>query len=224
MKISRLKIRNFRNIKNVDVHLSTVVALIGENNSGKSNFLYALTLPFSSDDANMNKNLSWTDINTEAKDAYYQFILDHKDDIIAETVSFEDFMSVLPIVSVEVNFFPDEDELYFVKDLCYSADTDEGILYGLRYEYKATHPEEVLAHVRSVLISEQIDGESIENVKMNLLPTTMFTYSILIPQKGAKVAYDTLRQFKYTALTADRDNFSNAMRELALNPWLSCCR
>ena len=119
-------------------------------------------------------------------------------------------MSVLPIVSVEVNLFPDEDELYFVKDLCYSADTDEGILYGLRYEYKATHPEEVLAHVRSVLISEQIDGESIENVKMNLLPTTMFTYSILIPQKGAKVAYDTLRQFKYTALTADRDNFSNS--------------
>lgn len=119
-------------------------------------------------------------------------------------------MSVLPIVSVEVNLFPDEDELYFVKDLCYSADTDEGILYGLRYEYKATHPEEVLAHVRSVLISEQIDGESIENVKMNLLPTTMFTYSIFIPQKGAKVAYDTLRQFKYTALTADRDNFSNS--------------
>ena len=127
MKISRLKIRNFRNIRNIDVQLSNVVALIGENNSGKSNFLYALTLPFSSDDANMNKNLSWTDINTEAKTAYYQFILDHKDDIIAETVSFEDFMSVLPIVSVEANLFPDEDELYFVKDLCYSADTDEEI-------------------------------------------------------------------------------------------------
>lgn len=56
-------------------------------------------------------------------------------------------MSVLPIVSVEVDLFPDEDELYFVKDLCYSADTDKGILYGLRYEYKATHSEKVLAHV-----------------------------------------------------------------------------
>lgn len=208
MKISRLKIQNFRNIKNIDVQLSNVVALIGENNSGKSNFLYALTLPFSSDEGNMNKNLSWTDINTEAKSAYYQFILDHKDDIIAETVSFENFISVLPVVSVEVNLSPDDDELYFVKDICYSADTDEGILYGLRYEYNVTHPEELLAHVRSVLISEQIDGESIENIKMNLLPAPMFKYSILIPQKGVKVAYDTLRQFKYTALTADRDNFS----------------
>ncbi len=210
MKISRLKVQNFRNIRNADVHLSNVVALIGENNSGKSNFLYALTLPFSPDDANINKNLSWSDINTEAKTAYYQFILNHKDDIIAETVSVEAFMSVLPIVSVEVNLLPDEDELYFVKDLCYSADTDEGILYGLRYEYRPTHPEELLVYVRSILISEHIDRESIENIKMNLLPTAMFTYSILIPQKGVKVAYDTLRQFRYTALTADRDNFSNS--------------
>ena len=72
---------------------------------------------------------------------------------------------MLPVVSVEVNLSPDDDELYFVKDICYSADTDEGILYGLRYEYNVTHPEELLAHVRSVLISEQIDGESIENIK-----------------------------------------------------------
>lgn len=160
MKISRLKIRNFRNIRNIDVQLSNVVALIGENNSGKSNFLYALTLPFSSDDANMNKNLSWTDINTEAKTAYYQFILDHKDDIIAETVSFEDFMSVLPIVSVEANLFPDEDELYFVKDLCYSADTDEGILYGLR----------------ACLISSDEDGN--EGESKNLSRNNEFTLTI----------------------------------------------
>lgn len=46
MKISRVQIQNFRNIKTADVRLGDVVTLIGENNSGKSNFLYALTLLF----------------------------------------------------------------------------------------------------------------------------------------------------------------------------------
>lgn len=210
MKISRLKIQNFRNIRNVEVQLGTVVALIGENNSGKSNFLYALTLPFLSDESTLNKNLSWTDINTEAKADYYQYILNHKAEIIADTVTLEEFTAAVPVVSVEVDLVPEDDELYFVKDICYSADTDDGILYGLKYEYKAPHPEELLAHVRSILTSEQIDKESIENVKMNLLPTNMFTYSILVPQKNSKVIHDTLRQFKYTALTAERDNFSNS--------------
>lgn len=210
MKISRLKIQNFRNIRNVEVQLGTVVALIGENNSGKSNFLYALTLPFLSDESAKNKNLSWTDINAEAKADYYQFILRHKDEIIADTITLEAFASALPVVSVEVDLAPKDDEFYFVKDICYSADTPNGMLYGLKYEYKVSHPEDLLAHVRSILASEQIDEKSIDNVKMNLLPTSMFTYSILVPQKNSKVMHDALRQFKYTALTAERDNFSNS--------------
>lgn len=210
MKISRLKIQNFRNIRNVEVQLGTVVALIGENNSGKSNFLYALTLPFLSDESAINKNLSWTDINAEAKADYYQFILRHKDEIIADTITLEAFASALPVVSVEVDLAPKDDEFYFVKDICYSADTPNGMLYGLKYEYKVSHPEDLLAHVRSILASEQIDEESIDNVKMNLLPTSMFTYSILVPQKNSKVMHDALRRFKYTALTAERDNFSNS--------------
>lgn len=55
MRISRVQIQNFRNIKTADVRLGNVVTLIGENNSGKSNFLYALTLPFLSDDNNIRK-------------------------------------------------------------------------------------------------------------------------------------------------------------------------
>lgn len=210
MKISRLKIQNFRNIRDVEVQLGAVVALIGENNSGKSNFLYALTLPFLSNESTLNKNLFWTDINMEAKAVYYQYILNHKDEIIADTIKLEDFTAAVPVVSVEVDLVPEDDELYFVKDICYSADTNDGMLYGLKYEYKVPHPEDLLAHVRSILTSEQINKESIENVKMNLLPTNMFIYSILVPQKNSKVIYDTLRQFKYTALTAERDNFSNS--------------
>lgn len=209
MKISRVQIQNFRNIRNVDVQLGDVVTLIGENNSGKSNFLYALTLPFLSDDNNLSKNLSWADINSEARDQYYQFILEKKDDILNETLSFDDFVAKLPVVFVEVDLLPEEKELYCVKDICHSIDDDGNLIYGLRYEYKATHPEEILSQVRSILNSEQINRQSIENIRMNLLPTRMYGYSVIIPQKDTKVAYDTLRQFKYMALSADRDNFSN---------------
>ena len=39
MKITRAIIHNFRNLKDVDVRLDNIIALVGENNSGKSNFL-----------------------------------------------------------------------------------------------------------------------------------------------------------------------------------------
>ena len=209
MKISRVQIQNFRNIRNVNIQLGNVVTVIGENNSGKSNFLYALTLPFLSDDNNLSKNLSWADINSEARNRYYQFILDRKDDIINRTLSIDDFAGKLPVISVEVDLIPEEKELYCVKDICYSVDANGNLIYGLRYEYKATHLEEILSQVYSILNSEKIDQQSIENIRMNLLPTRMYRHSVVIPQKNTKVAYDTLRQFKYMALSADRDNFSN---------------
>lgn len=45
MKISRLIIKNYRNLKDIDICLGETVVLIGENNSGKSNLLRAVTLP-----------------------------------------------------------------------------------------------------------------------------------------------------------------------------------
>ena len=165
MRISRVQIQNFRNIKTADVRLGDVVTLIGENNSGKSNFLYALTLPFLSDDNNIRKNLSWADINSEARDEYYQFILNRKDDILNETLHFDDFVEKLPVIAIEVDLIPEEEELYCVKDICHSVDANGNLIYGLRYEYKATHPEEILSQVRSILDSEQIDSESIENIR-----------------------------------------------------------
>ena len=67
MKISRVIIENYRNLKNVDVTLGNTVTLIGENNCGKSNFLRALSIPLLSDDSGNSKHLSWHDINREAK-------------------------------------------------------------------------------------------------------------------------------------------------------------
>lgn len=42
--ISRVQINNFRNFKDLDVHLSKKAVIVGENKSGKTNFIHALQL------------------------------------------------------------------------------------------------------------------------------------------------------------------------------------
>lgn len=46
MKLTRIKIENFRNFRKIDVELAGNVVVVGENSVGKSNLLYALRLIF----------------------------------------------------------------------------------------------------------------------------------------------------------------------------------
>lgn len=61
MHISRVQIRNFRNFQNIDVHLAKNSVLIGENRSGKSNFLYALRLVLDTSLPDRSRNLKMSD-------------------------------------------------------------------------------------------------------------------------------------------------------------------
>ena len=116
MKINRIKINNYRNLRDIDIHISDIVAVIGENNSGKSNFLRAITLPFLTDEySQVNKNLSWAEVNRDAKNEYYSKVIKYQDAILKDTMSELDFMNLLPIVSVEVELKPDKTEAFFVK-------------------------------------------------------------------------------------------------------------
>ncbi|MFK5710237.1 AAA family ATPase [Lysinibacillus boronitolerans] len=63
MRISKLLIHGYKNIKDVCLELNRLVIFIGENNSGKSNLLRATTLPLVNNEIGaVNKNLSWQDI------------------------------------------------------------------------------------------------------------------------------------------------------------------
>ena len=151
LKISRLIINNYRNLRNIDIHINDTVALIGENNSGKSNLLGAVTLPFLTDERSLaGKNLAWTDINDAAKTGYYQYIIDNQNDIVNGNITCEEFIKAMPIVSVEVHLKPDKTENYFVKDLCFSIEEGK-MVYGLRYEYRPSKTEEIFKQVKNVL-------------------------------------------------------------------------
>ncbi len=206
MKICRVQIDNYRNLKHVDVELGDIVTLIGENNSGKSNLLRAISLPLSADDSGLNKRLLWSDINKETKNRYYEFLKNQRDAIVEGVLSLDEFTLYIPTVKVVLNIMADEKEHYDIKDILVDEDAWIG---GIEYRFYVKRSEELFARVRSILMAEPDEN----NIKMSLLPMELYEYSIVVPGRDSKIPFDTLSMFRSVDLPAERDNFaSNADR------------
>lgn len=213
LKIIHVKIRNYRNLRDIDIGLAETVAIIGENNSGKSNFLKAITLPFLTDDnTHISKKLSWIDINNETKKCYYKKIILNQNKIRNDEITVEQFAEFLPTVSVEVNIKASGAEEYYVKDMSYAIEDGE-IQYGIKYEFAPKNCADIFRVVKEVVSQTEINDANLKEVKMNLLPVEYYNYSIKVSD-GSNVSYDTLRMFKYEALEAERDDFSKTKNQL----------
>lgn len=203
MRISRVVIKDYRNLKNVDVRLENLVTLVGENNSGKSNFLRALTLPLLSDESGISKQLSWHDLNNDSKNDFYQFLAINRESIVSGSFELAHFIPSIPAVTVSVELEPAQTEHYDLKDLL--VEEREGkFIARIQYRYFVDKPEKLLERVRGLLSSDV----EIHDIRMSLLPMELYTYSIIVPGKNSKVAYDTLSRFRYVTLPVERDTFA----------------
>lgn len=210
MKISQIHIKNYRNLNDINIKVNRLVIFIGENNSGKSNLLKAITLPFFNDEiGSVNKNLGWQDIGNSAKTKYFNFIQENLNSIKNGDISLESFIEALPVIKVEVTFEPADADEYYVHKWINSIDGTSPH-YAIRYQFCVENPKDLLIHVSKIL--SNID--EIENIKMNLLPIEMFKYTIVIPSTQEQVAFNDLTKFKYNALAAERDEFSNKNTQL----------
>lgn len=154
MKITHVKIRNYRNLRDIDIGLAETVAIIGENNSGKSNFLKAITLPFLTDDnTHISKKLSWIDINNETKKCYYKKIILNQNKIRNDEITVEQFAEFLPTVSVEVNIQASGAEEYYVKDMSYASLLGVFSNYYNNYRYANYIPGKNSSELRKLFIS-----------------------------------------------------------------------
>lgn len=170
----------------------------------------AVTLPFLNDEiGNLSKNLGWQDINKEAKEVYFNFIKENLQEIKSGNLDLDEFVKVLPHVLVEVTFEPDGADEFYVHKWINSLDGDKPS-YAIRYQFFVKSPKELLSHITKIIK----DIDIIDNVKMNLLPIEFFKYSITIPLTGEQVSYNDLINFKYNALAAERDEFSNRNNRL----------
>ena len=207
MRICRIQIENYRNLKNIDVQLSNIVTLIGENNSGKSNFLRAISIPIYSTGSDSRKRLSWYDINQTAKNQYYEYLKANRHKIIDGTVSLEEFSNYIPRVKIQLFFQPEEREHYYVKDILIDTEKWIGSIF---YQFYIKKPEDLLERVRTILTAEDEDT----NIQMSLLPMELFEYSITVPGKGNRVSYNTLSMFQSIDLPAERDEFASKVNRL----------
>ena len=204
MKISRVIIENYRNLKNVDVTLGSTVTLIGENNSGKSNFMRAISIPLLSDDSGGSKRLSWHDINRDAKEKYYAFLSQNKERILNGSLSVEQFLPALPEVTIKLYFQPNENEHYNVSEILCEGEAEQWV-GGICCRYYIKKPEDLLRRVRDVLKSDSYN----ERTKMSLLPMALFSCSITVPGKDKNLSYETLAKFRSVELPAERDGFAS---------------
>jgi len=145
MRISKVVVSNYRSLSDVEVHFQPLVALIGENNSGKSNILTALELFFSASKKALNEECF------AFKDCTNKIIIE---------VTFADLNAmerrelskgnwILPdgTVCVRREYFCDEDEEYQIE------------LYGLREE--PTEP-----HLREDNIGDYANKETLEKYSL----------------------------------------------------------
>lgn len=212
MIISKAVIHGYRNLKDVEIVLNRLVIFIGENNSGKSNLLRAITLPFINDEiGSVSKNLGWHEINNDLKNNYFEFIRDNLQRIKNSEVTIEEFTDKIPYVSVNVTFQPEGADSYFVHKWIDSLDVKDA-LYKIEYRYCIENTKQLLEHITRILTDK--NEEDIINIQMNLLPIEMFKYSILVPSTNEQVAFNDLINFKYNSLSAERDDFSNKNTQL----------
>lgn len=210
MIISKANITGYRNLKDVNIEFNRLVIFIGENNSGKSNLLRAITLPFINDEVGqVSKNLGWDDINNDLKKKYFDYIAYNLDKLKNSEVKVEEFKDIIPSVIIKVTFKPNGADEYYVHKWINSID-GEVPEYIIEYRYCVENNQELLEHVISILKEK----DSIDNIKMNLLPIELFKYSINIPSTNEKVAFNDLIKFKYNSLAAERDDFSNKSTQL----------
>lgn len=214
MRISRVQVENYRNLKSVDVKLGALVSLVGENNSGKSNLLRAMTLPFMADEGSGGKRLSWFDINSDAKDRYYAFIQEHSDEIATGSMDIEPFRKVIPSVTVTVDLQHDQIDAYDVKDLLV-VDGDD-IIPRIKYRWFVANPQSLFELVRSLVMGVT----DIQSIKMSLLPMSAYQHEIVAPDASGDrhLPYDVLARFRYFALPAERDSFAASADRLGSKP------
>lgn len=201
LRIKRVQINNYRNLKCVDVELGNIVTLIGENNSGKSNFLRAISIPLSTEDSGISKRLSWYDINKDAKKQYYDFLKANRTSIIDESLTLDQFIKYIPSVKIQLFLKPEDNEHYNVNDILIN---DGEWVGGILYQFYVKNPKELLTRVQAILSSESDD----DRIQMSLLPMELYDYSLTVPNKDNKISYDTLSKFRSINLPAERDTFA----------------
>lgn len=156
--ISRVKITNFRNFKDVDVNLSHKQVIIGENNVGKTNFLRAIQLI-------LDPKLSDEDRYLNESDFYDGLVEPMKNgeiiEIMIEIRGYEHNKTVLSMMS-DATISDNPPTLRLTYQFYPSSDTNEytyTIFQGNRPEVLFTHNHRKFLNIKVINAIRDVESE-----------------------------------------------------------------
>lgn len=198
MYIKKVTINNYRSFRNFEALLQKLTVVIGENDTGKTNFFTALSLPLSGNQIDFNKKrLSISDIN---KDSVIEFFAS----VISEEPTPNQLLKI-PKVSVTVEFADPKDsyETALLSKWVVSDGDDE--TYKIRYDFKPKDDSDLLE-----VVKKSLEGKTIDDVNWFTLPIELYDYQIVSVNNEKTIAFSDLKHVSIHSINAERDDFSES--------------
>ncbi|HAS6236936.1 TPA: AAA family ATPase [Vibrio vulnificus] len=198
MYIRKVTINNYRSFRFFEAQLQQLTVVIGENDTGKTNFFTALSLPLSGNQIDFNqKRLSVSDIN---KDAVIDFLTSVVNDDAKENQLIK-----IPKVSVTVEF-ADPKDAYETALLAkwIVADGDKET-YKIRYDFKPKDDKDLLE-----VVKKSLAGKTLDDINWFTLPVELYDYQIVSVNNEKPIAYSDLKHVSVHSINAERDDFSES--------------
>lgn len=199
MIVNYVRIENYRNFKYFETSLSKLSIIIGENDSGKSNFLHALKLPFSSNDLEFrNKNLLPLDFNFEAVKDYFESV--------KSKITEAELVKKIPIIKVTIRFGEVNDQYSKAIVGNWINEVDGQTVYEIQFIYKPKNELDLIAVTKSLVENSTESGNKVSLI----IPTELYEYSVISTSNSKVVPYQDLKHITLNSINADRDDFSES--------------
>ncbi|EMZ5446847.1 AAA family ATPase [Providencia stuartii] len=198
MYIKKVSISNYRNFRSFEAQLQKLTIVIGENDTGKTNFFSALSLPLCGNQIDFNqKRLNISDLNKDSILEFFASIIDDESEGVQ--------LSKIPKVLVTIEF-TDPKNSYETALLAkwIVADGDEES-YRIRYEFKPKNDNDILELTRKLLV-----GKTIDEVNWFILPIELYDYQIVSVNNEKVIGFSDLRNVSIHNINAERDDFSES--------------
>lgn len=198
MYIRKVTINNYRSFRTFEAKLQQLTVVIGENDTGKTNFFTALSLPLSGNLIDFNqKRLSVSDFN---KDSVIDFLTSVVNDDTEENQ-----LKKIPKVSVTVEF-ADPKDAYETALLAkwVVADGDKET-YKIRYDFKPKDDKDLLE-----VVKKSFAGKILDDINWFTLPVELYDYQVVSVNNEKPIAYSDLKHVSLHSINAERDDFSES--------------
>ncbi|MCA6687336.1 AAA family ATPase [Vibrio parahaemolyticus] len=198
MYIRKVTINNYRSFRFFEAQLQQLTVVIGENDTGKTNFFTALSLPLSGNQIDFNqKRLSVSDINKDA-------VIDFLKSVVSDDTE-ENQLEKIPKVSVTVEF-ADPKDAYETALLAkwIVVDRDEET-YKIRYDFKPKDDKDLLE-----VVKKSLAGKTLDDINWLTLPVELYDYQIVSVNNEKPIAYSDLKHVSIHSINAERDDFSES--------------